>query len=139
MSQKTLQRIAIGKKLGPIEKCRQVYIGEKEGKKLSAKQNTFGHDAENFGLVHLLETYSVKDSTMEQKLANCHALHDIASHKNRRVCVTIKNYGVNKRPYNQIRLFTAKENEVLKHTAYVIYTSSEVQELAQVFRDFMFE
>ena len=81
-----------GKKwAGQIEKCWQVYLGEKEGARLSAKHNTFIHDAENFGLVHLLERYSVKDATTEQKLVNCHAVHDIATHKKRRVCVTIKN------------------------------------------------
>ena len=75
---------------------------------------------------------------MEQELANCHAVYDVAIYKKRRVCVTIKKYNVNKSPYIQIRLFTAKQNEVLKQVAYVNYTLNEFKELAQVLGDFMF-
>ena len=75
---------------------------------------------------------------MEQKLANCHAVYDVATYKKRRVCVTIKKYIVNKPPYIQIRLFTAKKNEVLKQVAYVNYTLNEFKELAEVLGDFMF-
>ena len=123
---------------GQIEKTQQVYLGEKEGERISAIRNTVIHDAENFGLVPVLEPYSDKDSTMEQELANCHALYDVATYKKRRVCVTIKKYSVNKPSYIQIRLFTAKENEVLKQVAYVNYTLNEFKELAQVLGDFMF-
>ena len=98
---------------------------------ISAIRNTVIHDAENLGLVLVLEPYSDKDSTMVQELANWHAVYDVATYKKRRVCVTIKKYSVNKSPYIQIRLFTAKENEVLKQVAYV-------KELAQVLGDFMF-
>ena len=104
---------------GQIEKYQQVYLGEKEGERISAIRNTVIHDAENLGLVPVLEPYSDKDSTMEQELANCHAVYDVATYKKRRVCVTIKKYSVNKPPYIQIRLFTAKKNEVLKQVAYV--------------------
>ena len=121
---------------GQIEKTQQVYLDEKEGERISAIRNTVIHDAENLGLIPVLEPYSDKDSTMEQELANFHAVYDIAKHKKRRVCVTIKMYSVNKPPYFQIRLFTAKENEVLKQVAYVNYTLNEFKELAQVF---MFE
>ena len=75
---------------------------------------------------------------MEQELANCHAVYDVVTYKKRRVCVTINKYSMNKPPYIQIRLFTAKENEVLKQVAYVNYTLNEFKELAQVLGDFMF-
>ena len=48
-----------------------------------------------------------------------------------RVCVTIKKNNVNKPPYIQIRLFTARENEDLKQVAYVSYTLIELSELSQ--------
>ena len=102
---------------------------------ISAIRNTVIHDAENLGLIRLLKTYSVKDSTMEQELANCHAVYDIATYKKRRVRVTIKKYSVNKPHYIQIRLFTAKENEVLKQDAYVNYTLNKFKGLAQVLGD----
>ena len=102
---------------GQIEKTQQVYFGEKEGERISAIRNTVIHDAENLGLVPVWEFYSDKDSTMEQELANCHAVYDVATYKKRRMCVTIKKYSVNKPPYIQIQLFTAKENEVLKQIA----------------------
>ena len=123
---------------GQIEKTQQVYLGEKERERISAIRNTVIHDAENLGLVPVLEPYSEKDSTMEQELANCHAVYDVAKNKKRRVCVTIKKYSVNKPPYIQIRLFTAKENEVLKQVAFVNYTLNEFKELAHVLGNFMF-
>ena len=70
-----------------------------------SNRNTVIHDAENLGLVPLLEPNSDKDSTMEQELANCHAVYDIATYKKRRVCVTIKKYSVSKPPYIQIWLY----------------------------------
>ena len=75
---------------------------------------------------------------MDQEPANFHAVYEVATYKKRRVCVTIKKYSVNKPPYIQIRLFTGKENEVLKQVAYVNYTLNEFKELAQVLGDFMF-
>ena len=75
---------------------------------------------------------------MEQELANCHAVYDVETYKKRKVCVTIKKYSVNKPLYIQIRLFTAKENQVLKQVAYVNYTLNEFKELAQVLGDFIF-
>ena len=104
---------------GQIEKTQQVYLGEKEGERVSAIRNTVIHDAQNLDLVPVLEPYFDKDSTMEQELANCHTVYDVATYKKRRVCVTIKKYSVNKPLSIQIRLFTAKENEVLKQVAYV--------------------
>ena len=73
---------------------------------------------------------------MEQQLANSHAVYDIATYKKRRVCHN-QEYSVNKPPCRQIRLFTAKENEVLKQVANVNYTLNEFKELAQVLVDFM--
>ena len=65
----------------------------------------FFQKAENLGLFPLLEPYSDQDSTMEQELANCHAVYDIATYKKRRVCVTIKKCSVSEPPYIQIRLY----------------------------------
>ena len=74
---------------------------------------------------------------MEQELANCQAVYDIATYKKIRVCVTIKKYSVDKPTCIQIRLFTAKENEVLKQVAYVNYTLKEFKGLAQVLGDYV--
>ena len=101
---------------GQMEKSQNPFLVKKYMKKISAVRNTVIHDAENLGLVPVLEPYSDKDS-MEQELANCHALYDVATKKKRIVCVTIKKYSVNKPPYIQIRLFTAKKNEFLKQVA----------------------
>ena len=54
-----------------------------------------------------------------------------------RVCVTIKKYSVNKPPYNQIRVFTAKGNEAMKQVAYVNYTFNEFKKLSQILEEFM--
>ena len=105
---------------------------------ISAIRNAIIHDAENLGLYPLLEPLSDKDSTMEQEHANCHAAYDVARNKKCRECLIIKKYSVNTSPYIQIRLFTSKENEVLKKVAYVNYTLNEFKELAQVLGDFMF-
>ena len=75
---------------------------------------------------------------MEQELTNCLAVYDVATYKTRRVYVKIQKYSVNKPPYIQIRLFTAKENEVLKQVDYVNLTLKEIKEPAQVLGDFMF-
>ena len=50
---------------------------------------------------------------MDQELDICSRVFEIATYK-MSVCVTIKKYSVNKPPYIQIRLFTAKENEAMK-------------------------
>ena len=57
--------------LGQFEKSQQVYVGEKEGEAISAIRNTVIHDAENLGVVPLLELTSDKESTMDQGLDNC--------------------------------------------------------------------
>ena len=124
--------------LGQFEKSQQIYLSEKEGEAISAIRNTIFHDAENLGLVPILELTSDKESTMDLQLANCNKVYDIATYNRRQVCVTIKKYNVSKPPYIQIRLFTAKENEVLKQVAYVNYTLNEFKELSQILGDFMF-
>ena len=126
------------KKTGTNQKPQQVYLSEKKGEKISAIRNIFIHDAENVGLVPVLEPYCDKDSTMEQELANCHAVYDIAAYQKRKVCFTIKKYSVNKPPYIHIRLFAAKENEVLKQVTYVNYALNDSKELAQVLRGSMY-
>ena len=115
-----------------------VHLGEKEGEAISAIKNTVIHDAENLGLVPILEFTSDKESTMKQELANCNKVYDIATYNRRQVCVTIKKYNAKKPPYIQIRLFTAKQNEAMKQVAYVNYTLSEYKELSQILGDFMF-
>ena len=70
----------------------------------------------------MYEAKSGKESTMDQKVENCNRVYEIATHNVRRVFVTIKKYNLNKSPYIQIRLFTAKETETLKQVAYVNYT-----------------
>ena len=72
---------------GQIEKTQQVYLGEKR-ERISAIRNTVFHDAENLGLLPVLEPYSEKDWTMEQEIANGHVLYDVATYKKRRVCVS---------------------------------------------------
>ena len=110
-------------------KCRQIekkksskfIFGEKEWEKISTIRKTVIHDAENLGLVPVLEPFSDKNSTMEHELANCHAVYDVAIHKKRRVSITIKKY-----------------YEVLKQFVYVNYTLNDFKELAQVLGDFTF-
>ena len=105
--------------LGLVEKRQQVYLGEKEGEAISAIRNTVIQDAENLGLVPILELTSDKESTIDQELASCNNVYDIATNNRRQIWVTIKKYNVNKPPYIQIRLFTAKGNEAMKQVAYV--------------------
>ena len=94
--------------LGQLEKRQQVYLGEKEGEAISAIGNTVFHDAENLGLVPILELTSDQESTMDQELASFNKVYDIATYKRRQVCVTIKRYNIHKFIYVQIRLFTQK-------------------------------
>ena len=124
--------------LGQLEKRQQFYLGEKEGEAISAIRNTVNHDDEKLGLVPVLELTSDKESTMDQELANCNKVYDIATYLRRQICVTIKKYNFNKSPYIQIRLFAAKENEARKQVVYVNYTLNEFKELFQILGDFMF-
>ena len=94
--------------MGQFEKSKQVYLSEKEGKALLAIRNTVIHDAENLRLVPIYEAKSGKESTIDQELDICNRVYEILTYNMRRVCVTIKKYSVNKPPYIQIRLFTAK-------------------------------
>ena len=101
--------------MGQFEKSQQVYLSAKEGEAISAIRNNVIHDAENLGLPPIYEAKSGRESTMDQELVICNRVYEIATYNMRRVCVTIKKYNVNKPPYIQIRLFTPKENEDLKH------------------------
>ena len=103
--------------MGQFEKSQQVYISEKEGEALSTIRNNVIHDAENLGLVPIYEAKPGKESTMDQELEICNRVYEIATYNMRRAGVTIKKYSVNKPPYIQIRLFTAKENEAMKQVA----------------------
>ena len=75
---------------------------------------------------------------MDQELANCNKVYDIATYNRRQVCVMIKKYNVNNPSYIQIRLFISKENEAMKQIAYVNYTLREFKELSQTLGEFMF-
>ena len=120
----TLLPIAEENESVQIEKTHQVYLGEK-GERISAIRNTVIHDAENLGLVPLLEPNSDKDSTMQQELANCHAVYDISTYKKRRVCVTIKKYTVSKPPYIQIRLYISYFLYIFKYHYFEISASDQ--------------
>ena len=119
--------------LGQFEKSQQVYLSKKEGVANSAIRNTVLHDAENLELVPIYDAKYGKESTMDQELDICNRVYEIATYIMRRVCVKIKKYSVNNPPYNQIRLFTAKENEAMKQVAYVNYTLNKFKELSQIF------
>ena len=69
---------------------------------------------------------------MDQVVDICIRVYEIATYDMRRVCVTMKNYIVNKQPYIQILLTstTAKGNEELKQMAFVNYTLNEFKELS---------
>ena len=124
--------------MGQFEKSQQVYLSEKEGEALSTIRNNVIHDAENLGLVPIYKAKSGKESTMDQELGICNRVYEIATNNMRRVCVTIKKYSVNKPPYIQIRLFTAKENEAMKQVASVNYTLNKFKELSQILGDFVY-
>ena len=66
---------------------------------------------------------------MDQLLDICKWVYEIATYNMRRVCVTISFYIVNKPPYIRIRLIAAKENEGLKHVAYINYTLNELSQI----------
>ena len=107
--------------LGQFE-SKQVYLSEEEVEALSKIRNTVIHDAENLEFAPICEAKSSKESTMHQELEICNRVYEIATYNMGMVCVTIKKYSVNKPPYIQIRLFTAKEKEAMKQVAYVNYT-----------------
>ena len=107
--------------VGIFRKSQLVYLGKKEREAISAIRITVIQDAESLGIVLILEVTSDKESTTDHELANCSNVFDIATYKRRQVCVTIKKYIVNKPPYIQIRLFTAKENEAIKQVACQLY------------------
>ena len=74
---------------------------------------------------------------MDQEVEICNRVYEIARYNLRRVCVTIKKY-MNNPLYNQIRLFTAKQNEEMKQVAYVNYTLKEFKKLSVNLGYFMF-
>ena len=76
-----------------------------------------------------------EESTMDQELANCNKVYDIATYNRRQVCATIKKCKVNKPTFTQIRLSKAKENEAMKQVVYVNYALSELKGLFQIFGD----
>ena len=107
--------------LGQLENSQQVYLCEKEAEAISANRNNVIHEPENLGLVAIYEAKSGKESTRDQEVDICNRIYGIATYNMRRMCVTIKKYNLNKPPFFQIRLFTAKEKEDLKQVAHVNY------------------
>ena len=123
--------------LGQLEKSQQVYLSDKEGEAMSTFRNTVIHDAGNLGLVPFYEAKSGKASFMDHELDICNRVYEIAIYKMTRVGVTIKKQKVNRPPYIQIRLFTAKVNEAMKQVAYFNYTLSEIKEVSKIFEIFV--
>ena len=127
-----------------LEKQSEILVAKEEYEKLIDFFPSFLYYVETFKKTFIILTKALKkktfrkDSTMEQELVNCHAVHDVATEKKRRMCVTITKYSLNKPHYVQTRLFSTKENKVLKQVACVNYTLNEFKELAQVLGDFMF-
>ena len=78
-------RLCKKNELGQLKKRQQVYLSEKEGKAISAIRNTVVNDAEKFGLVPILELTSDKESTMDQQIADCNKVYDIATYNRRQV------------------------------------------------------
>ena len=115
--------------MGQFENSHQLYLSEK-------RRNNIGNP-EHIKLVPIYEAKSGTESTMDQELDIRNRVYEIGTYNMRRVCVTIKIYNVNKPPYIQIRLFTAKENGDLMQVTYVNYTLNEFKELSQVLGDFM--
>ena len=70
---------------GQIEKSQKNLFSGKRRKDIRNTEAVI-HEAENLGLVSLLEPYSDKDSTMEHEHANCHAMYDASRYKKRRKC-----------------------------------------------------
>ena len=107
--------------LGQLEKSQQVYLSEKEAEAISANRNNVIHEPENLGLMAIYEAKFGKESTRDQEVDICNRTYGIATYNMRRMCVTIKKYNLNRPPFFQIRLFTAKESEDLKQVAHVNY------------------
>ena len=115
---------------------KSILVKKKEA--TSTIRNNVNHDAEKLGLVPIYGAISGKESSKDQEVDICNSVYEIATYNMEGVCVTIKKYSVNKSPYNQIRLFTAKENEAMKQVAYVNYTFNEFKEKSQILGYFIF-
>ena len=114
-----------------IQKPQQIYFDEKGREMISAIRNTINRDAGYLTFVTTLERYLDKNSIRKQELMNCHAVYDTPIVNKRRVCVTIKikkNTAV-KSPFIQIRLFSAKEDKILKQVAYVNFNLNDLKKL----------
>ena len=59
-----------------LEKRQQAYLVEKDWETISAIWRTGTNDAENLGIVPILELTSDKESTMDQELAFCNKVYD---------------------------------------------------------------
>ena len=84
--------------VGITQKRQQVYLGEKDREAIAATRKTATHVGENLGLFPVIKLTSVRKSTMDQELANCNNVYNIATYSRRHVCVTIKKYNFNKLP-----------------------------------------
>ena len=69
------------KRIKTTRKTQHVYLGEKEGERISAMRNTMIHGTENLGLEPMYEFKSGNESTMDQVLVVCNRAYDIATLK----------------------------------------------------------
>ena len=77
----TLQASFQEKWIGTTRKTQHVYLGEKEGERISAMRNTMIQGAENLKLEPIYDFKSDKESTMDQVLVICNRAYDIATLK----------------------------------------------------------
>ena len=119
--------------LGQLEKKTCISWWKREGEAVSLVENSVIHNAENIGLVLILDFNSEKESTLDQELANCNKMFDIAAYIRWQLFVTIKKCNLIKDSYIQIRLYAANVKET-----YINYSFSKDKELSQDLGDFMF-
>ena len=123
--------------LGQLEKRQQVYIGAKEGEAISAIRNTVIHNAENLRFVPTLELISDKDSTMDQELANCNKVYDIAAYIEDKFGSRSRSTMLTNLPTLRFDSSLQKRMEAMKQVDYVNYTLNNFKELSQILGEFM--
>ena len=75
---------------------------------------------------------------MEQDIANCHAVYDVATYKKRRGVCRNQEVQCEQATLHSDSTLHCKENEAMKQNADVNYILNEIQELSQILGDFMF-
>ena len=95
-----------------FEKRLQLYLDEKEGEAIASITNiVFQHSFLHWN--SLLIQSQIWIGSLPTALKS-----KPSKVQNRQICVTVLKNNVNRPPYIQIRVFTAKENEVLKQFVY---------------------